>query len=164
MKTIKLTTAKALACLLFICAFSFVGCALQDGENSYDLNPQQEATIVDMQDFSLSLISCSVKREDSVVYLINSKGEFLNIISCGGDAPEIDFDKYTLLVATKGVHGGVFEHTKQLVQIAENEYHLNVDVILDMTGINGDYVVVSVLVSKLLSNATIRLNVQSHFN
>ena len=118
--------------------------------------PEQE-TITSMEDYFLDGSGCSWNltnlTEDSV-YVINSQTELLSLIT-GSNPPSIDFEKKTLLFICGNTN--VFEITKDFRHLAENEYELNVELILDDT-INPHTWCLAMVVPKLSTKDIVTLN------
>lgn len=78
---------------------------------------------------------------DSVVLLtVNSNKELRQLLDCAdGDYPEIDFSEHTLLLASGVTPNGICEITKNLLQLSENEYVLNIEIVLNATRVIQDW-------------------------
>ncbi len=120
---------------------------------------------VDMSDVSLSGTTCSwnwQNTEEDTVYVINSAEELVSYISCEkGDAPAINFDSYSLLLAHGVTTSGVHEIERNLQQTSTNKYKLIVDITLEMTTVAQGWAL-SALVPKIPNNAIIKLDVIKH--
>jgi hypothetical protein len=90
------------------------------------------------------------------LYLVNSQEEFSSLISCD-DLPDINFNKYSLVLGA-GASGTVISSiTKQLQQLSANEYHLKIDI--RISGFTkADLWSISILIPKMPQDAVINLS------
>ena len=95
------------------------------------------------------------------VTIINSNHELGNYIQCDGGYQELDFTKYTLLLARGTGTSGISAFEKQLQQISINGYSLYVDITRNDTAIPQGWFI-SVKIPKLPQNAVVTLNVNDH--
>ena len=71
---------------------------------------------------------------DNTIVLINSNEELANHIHCiEVNYSEIDFSKYTLVVANGLVGNGAGVVSKQLLQLSKNKYKLDIEIHRDIT-------------------------------
>ena len=117
------------------------------------------------EEYSLEETSCrwTNLNYDKSLIVINSNEELENYISCSnGNYPEIDFTKYTLLLAKGGGTSGIAAFEKQLQQTSINKYFLYVDITRNMTTVPQGWFI-SIKVQKLPQNTIITLNVNDHY-
>ena len=96
------------------------------------------------------------------VIVINSDYELKNYIQCtDGSYPEIDFSKYTLLLAGGGGTSGINAIEKQLRQISISEYSLLVDIKRNATAVAQGWFI-SIKILKLPQNNVVTLGVNDH--
>jgi hypothetical protein len=98
------------------------------------------------------------------VIIINSNEELEQYINCAeGNYPEVDFSKYSLLfINANEWPGAVANIHKNLLKISENEYKLNVELILfQAVQIDEDYWNFAIVTSKLSSETNVELNVST---
>ena len=103
--------------------------------------------------------SCSWKNlsyKDEVI-IINSSEELKNYITCS----DIDFAKYTLLVASGACTSGIQNITKKLINTEENKYSFDIDITLNETAVAPKWVE-TILIPKISQNAVIYLTVNRH--
>ncbi|MDR1739733.1 MAG: hypothetical protein LBR45_03140 [Bacteroidales bacterium] len=103
--------------------------------------------------------------QEGELIIIDNNEELENYISCINDNtyPEIDFSKYTLLVASGGMTQGYSSVAKQLIQVAKYEYNLNIEIDLNMTA-DAPIWGLAILVSKIPEDITVSLNVSKCCN
>jgi hypothetical protein len=107
-------------------------------------------------------LQSSLLKPDSI-YLINSTDTFHTFVTCQeNDVFSIDFEKYSLLFAWGLSSSGIAHITKQLTQIAPNEYTLYVDVTKSMLPVAEGWKVL-LITPKIHSEAVITLNKNEHF-
>ena len=135
--------------VLLCMAILFICCDKKDGEKDYPFD-------VKIQDFALSESCTWQNLKPETVYLINSDTELSEYFSCQAD---IDFNKYSLLVVLGSEENKVYELTKQLIQISQDEYEFKINVILEDTIVTPNWVV-SILVPKISNEAQIHLKPQ----
>ena len=127
----------------------------QDGDLKY---PKE----IPIEDYSLTSTSCQwqwINIGFEEVIVINGDYELENYIQCtDGSYPEIDFSKYTLLLAGGGGTSGISALEKQLRQISISEYSLLVDITRNATAIAEGWFI-SVKIPKLFQNNIITLDV-----
>ena len=116
-------------------------------------------------DYTIDAISCqwtNLKYDSKEVVIINSKNDVEKYTTCDGASfVDIDFSKYTLLVASGSTTSGIAGIRKQFTQEADN-YNLDIDIALNMATIVPNWVV-AILVSKMPKDAVISLNVYKHY-
>jgi len=120
---------------------------------------------VEMNNYTLEGTACNWNWQSiqiDTVYLINSAEELLTYISCQKDAPTVDFEKHSLLLARGGTTSGVHKIDRNLQQTSIKEYKLTVDITLEMTTVAQGWKI-AVLTPKLLSSTTIELDVKQHY-
>jgi hypothetical protein len=116
---------------------------------------------ISFEDFSLSENCAWTNFDfDNKVIVINSKSELEEYVK--GDFQEIDFNKYSLIVASGEIAGGIFNITKQIIRVSDYEYELNLDIESDLTAIAGQKWTVSILTPKLSDKINIKVNVNLH--
>jgi hypothetical protein len=134
-----------------------VGCKKDDGKT-----PQEPTYPTDIPFTEYSLAeTCQWTNlaYDNTVIVINNDEKLSQYVACiGGGYPEIDFEKQALLLAS-GATGGIAEFAvKELQQISENEYELNIEILLDGTKILQNWNV-ALVVEKMSENSNLELNV-----
>ena len=105
------------------------------------------------------------QQNDSALRIVNSSEELGKYLDkevyafCGIDYPDIDFARYTLLLAYSVTSTTAVEwYVNSLRQLSTNEYQLNVDVVVGNTfGIG--FWSVALIVNKLNEESTVNLNV-----
>ena len=66
------------------------------------------------------------------IIIINSSKELENYVICAEENyPEIDFSKYTLLIANGHTPNGILEVSNRLLQLSANKYKLDIEIQLD---------------------------------
>ena len=141
---------------------STVGCS----DKINDAGSEEE---IKMKEFSLEDFDCSWNRlsEDIIqqaehieMHIINNTTELLSYISCNDNIPEIDFEKYSLLLA-KGLHPHVvyYEYSEF---INDNDNYSWSIFLSDRTHSTITEYDISILVPKL-NNSTVSLIV-NHIN
>ena len=95
--------------------------------------------------------------KSSGLSIINSQEDLLKHILCGETSASVDFDNYSLLLAYGDTLSNVHILTHQLVQVAENEYLLNVYMQMGPETWTEGWIV-SILISKIPQNTIIKLN------
>ena len=95
--------------------------------------------------------------KSSGLTVIHSQEELAGHLSCGEGLPSVDFSKNTLLLAYGDTLTNAHTLTYQLLQISENEYRLNVDILLG-TKVWPEGWTMAVLIPKIPANTTIQLN------
>jgi len=97
---------------------------------------------------------------DNKVIIVNSREEMEKYIAGDiGDYPDIDFSRYTLLLASGETSNGIFSCVDKFRQISLDEYRLDVEIVLDDTTIIGKWQV-ALTTNKLSSFSKINLNVK----
>ena len=154
-----------LSLILVAILFSF-GC------NKKSIEPDEPIVVeesypkeVSFTDYSSEYNYCQLPnftKNDSCI-IINSNEELKNYIECwNGIYPEVDFTKYSLLLAGgRSPFSPCTVIEKQLQQISDNEYSLYLD-IADGTLFIGDVWVILLKVPKLLENATVNLSIDNY--
>jgi hypothetical protein len=144
-----------------------LGCTNSEGLSKDDsaVNPGTSPVYpVEIQatDFSLPE-GCTWKphTERSNVYVMRSAEDIPLYIDGEFPEGEIDFEAYSLIVANKTVpYSGVADIAKQLQQISDNEYLLNIDIAMGGVGYMMPVLVrVAVLTPAVPENAVVELNV-----
>jgi hypothetical protein len=149
--------------LLFGVVYSIICVACNDigNNNIVETYPKD----VEISNYSLEETACSWNWQNiriDTVHVINSEEKFITYISCEKeDAPSIDFNKYTLLLAHGGTTSGVHKIERNLQQTSINEYNLIVDITLEMTTVAQGWMI-AVLTPKLLGSTAIELVVKQH--
>ena len=133
--------------LLFM-AILFVGCDKKE-DKKYPVN-------IEIQSYFLSETCNWQNLKSDTVYLINSDAELSKYITCQVD---IDFNKYSLIVVCGKEKNKIYELTKQLTQISQDEYEFTIDVIIEDTIVIPTWVV-SILTPKISDKAQIHLKQQ----
>jgi len=128
-------------------------------------NERENPVEVPFTIFSIAETSCHWVNltYDNNVVIINSNIELQNYIYCSdSDFPEIDFSKYTLLLASgMTFHGPVVKISKCLLQVTTNEYRLDITVLYgDLTA--PDIWNTALVIPKISDNCQIKLNVTMH--
>ena len=115
-------------------------------------------------EYSLVGTSCQWRNfEFNKVIIINNEEELGSYISCSsGNYPEIDFSKYTLLLARGGGTSNIHTFEMQLQQISISEYSLYVDITRGMAAFPQPWLI-SIQVPKLSQNDVVVLNVNDHY-
>jgi len=91
--------------------------------------------------------------------IINSDQELDNYITClAGSYPEIDFLKYTLLLANGTTHKGISEISKHLLQLSIDKYKLNIKILLNDADVDESWDT-ALIVNKLKEESNVELNV-----
>lgn len=93
-----------------------------------------------------------------VLYIINSTEELFTYLSCNNDIPEINFDKYSLLVARGGATSNINDVHGALQQISTNKYKWMIDANVGYATVPGIWIV-AILTPKLLNSAAIELDI-----
>lgn len=121
--------------------------------------PQVYPVEIQTSDFSLPE-GCRWKchTEQSNVYVIRSIEDILPFIDGEFLESVIDFGKYSLLYARGQCISGIDDITKQLQQISENEYLLNIDITNNLAAVAPLWNI-AVLVPVIPQNAIVKLNV-----
>jgi len=126
-------------------------------------NPEIEYPIdVSFTEYSLLDTDCqwtNLSYNDKVL-IISSTEELKKYISCTeGSFPAIDFSKHTLLLASGKTANSIYETTaKKLQQLAENNYQLEIETVLNSTTIPEEWCI-TLVVSKISENSSVGLNV-----
>jgi hypothetical protein len=123
---------------------------------------ENEPTEIPFTEYSLTGTDCQWTNldYDGKVIVINSKAELEKYVTCtSGSYPEIDFAKYTLLLAHGGAQNGIGKITTSLYQNSANKYTLNVKISLGFTMVAEPWLI-GIIVSKLPKDAEINLNTQ----
>jgi hypothetical protein len=132
----------------------FTGCAGNDGlppnDNEESITYPVEMDIVD---FSLNGTLWQNLVPDSV-YLINSREELAPYIS---GVVDIDFEKYTLIIASGEMPSGIDSIATNLEQTSSDEYRLEIDIKLNHAANIIETWTVSLLAPKIKEIATIDL-------
>jgi hypothetical protein len=97
------------------------------------------------------------KGKSSGISIIHSREELVGNLSCGETLSPVDFEKYSLLLAYGDTTSNVHTLTYQFVQVAENEFRLDVDIQLGTDAWPEGWTI-AVLTPKIPQNTTIRLN------
>ncbi len=123
---------------------------------------QYDSIEINIMDYSLSS-GCNWdvnNLQHGLIYIINSQEELLSFIPCsGGNTPiVIDFDQYSLLFVYGGAPNGISNIVKNLQQLSLNEYHLNIAICLNDSGVAPRWTV-ALIVDKLDRGSNIELNV-----
>ncbi len=100
---------------------------------------------------------------DNKVIIINSNEELENYVNCmdGSNYPEVDFSKYTLLLAKGRATSGIADIAKRFIKVAENNYSFNIDITLNMNTVAPLWTA-GILISKISLDAIVLLNVVIH--
>ena len=128
--------------------------------------PEKFPMDVSFTEYSLEGTSCQWTNlnynKDLIV--INSNEELENYISCSdGSYIEIDFSKYTLLLASGQTRNAPIEEiTKKLTKTAKNEYDFDIDVTTGNLRAITPWLV-AITVSKISDDAVVSLNVNEHY-
>jgi hypothetical protein len=160
----------AMLCTVMMGLFLVVGCKKDNSATSGGNSGGKEGEVeepeypidIPFTEYSLEGTSCQWINFDyhETVIIINSYEELGEFISCTEDTyPEIDFAKWTLLLAfglTPSSPTKVVE--KQLQQIANNEYLLSLDIRMSMFDLSGVWFV-QIKVPKLSQDAIVMLNI-----
>ena len=113
--------------LLFTTILIFAGCnanALFDNNDKEDENTQ-ENYLSDNNDEEDESDDCRPREIPyDEVLIINSAEDFKNYFNCYGNCRDIDFSKYTLLLANGVSHSGIVTIENQLQQVSEDEYNM----------------------------------------
>ncbi|MDR1761888.1 MAG: hypothetical protein LBR55_05505 [Bacteroidales bacterium] len=115
---------------------------------------------VEFTEFQSCEFGCNwINLKQDEVIVINSSTEFEKYTDCPSyvEQPEVDFSKYTLLIAGGQTNRGVYEIAGQLKRFSKNNYtlHLTIDLSVAQIMENWTY---SILVPKMSSKAQVRLN------
>ncbi len=97
-------------------------------------------------------------KQDSV-YQFDSKEKLISHISNPTDIPEIDFERYSLIIVCGRTTNGIQELTKQLTQTSRSKYELKVNITLYNT-MEAPRWVLSILTPKIPDKSQIDLTVE----
>jgi hypothetical protein len=104
----------------------------------------------------------NLKYGSKEVIVIRNKSELENYITpVDKEIPDIDFSAYSLLLASGGETYGITTISKQLKEIAPDEYNFDIDITLNLTA-EAPRWVVAILAPAIPRNANILLNVTRH--
>ena len=144
--------------------------------NLLEINPKNDTAPNDLEEWKILFINIPFEEYsleetscqwvnlnyDGQIIVINSAEELENYTSCTeGSYPEIDFSKYTLLLASGRVTCNITKITKQLHQISGNEYILCVDIKMGLTGYPEKWLI-SIIIPKLSHSSVVTLNQNVH--
>ena len=164
-RTFKLITLSAILLLL---VGSFFSCKDKEGQienlpfEVYSQFPPNKSNPTD----DLLFVPCwwgHVGSGNSVI-VINNDEEMKKYANCpdGFSYPEIDFSKYTLLLAKGIATSGIATLEKQFQRISANKYALCVDIRRGTITIQEGWII-SIKVSKLPQNTKVTLNLNEHY-
>jgi len=147
--------------------FSFAGCQkLRDNFRPDELDLYKIP--FPTEDYTLENSGCdwdfnNLTRDS--IYVVNSDSELMALVSCSGSSmpPEVDFDRYSLLLVHGNTdYGSVLAIDKSLKPISKNNYKLNVEMRLNETSPSQLWQV-AVLVPKLPQNSHVELSLYYHY-
>lgn len=155
--------------LLFITAVLFIGCNSNDVnvdkhvDTDYPDEPIVYPIDIELKDYSLSESEVLENLKPDSVYIINSVEEFSKYFAGN---PEIDFEKYSLIVTWEKVSWDIYEKNIRLIQKEDDEFELKINVLLGDEKIGNIYFpennwVVSILIPKLNDHANLTFNFSS---
>jgi hypothetical protein len=75
-----------------------------------------------------------------------------------GNYPEIDFSKHTLLLTNGQTYKGIDKISKQLLQLSNNEYRLDIKILLNDADYSPPWIV-ALIVNKLNKESCVELSV-----
>jgi len=155
------TTLLKFTALLIILAGVFASCKPDDEPNVNVVMQRFKPIDIPFKEYSLEGTSCQWTNlpYDEKVIIINSMEELENYLTCtGGNFPEIDFSKNTLLLVSGEKHVGISMNTlKRIEQIKINGYKLYVEVSLDDKKPNQKWSN-ALLIKRINSDSKVELN------
>lgn len=110
-------------------------------------------------EYSLEETSCQWTNlgYDDKIIVINSDEQLTSYINCSdGNSQEIDFSKYTLLLASGTTPNGIVEISNRLLQLSANGYKLNIEVLLNVAEVEERWVT-ALIIDKLSEENDIEL-------
>jgi uncharacterized repeat protein (TIGR02543 family) len=114
---------------------------------------------ISFTEYLLAGTSCQWKNlnYDDKIIIINSNEKLASYINClEGNYPEIDFSKHTLLLASGTTPNGIVEISNHLLQLSENKYKLDIEILLDESEGVGLWIT-ALIVNKLNEESNIEL-------
>jgi len=150
----------AMLCMVMVGLFLVVGCKKDDEKKP----PIEYPIDVPFMEYTLPE-TCQWKNldYDEKVIIINNDRELGNYLACeGGNYPEIDFEKQTLLLASGNASNGIEKITvNHLRQLAENDYELNIELLLCDT-IAAEKWTMALITEKISEESTVELIVTEY--
>jgi len=118
--------------------------------------------IIPIKEYFFKILSSQQNNNSQgIVHIINSKEE-LNNYFISGYLPNIDFSKYTLLLAHGEEINGATLNTLSLQQLSVKHYVMNVDILLNWTMVITNWQLL-VIVNKIADESDIELIVTRHY-
>jgi uncharacterized repeat protein (TIGR02543 family) len=103
----------------------------------WEKNPLQNYPVeIPFTEYSLEGTFCQWKNlnYDNKIIVINSNEKLENYINCSdGNFQEIDFSKYTLLLANGTTRKGIYKINKNILQLSINKYKLDIEILFFKT-------------------------------
>jgi hypothetical protein len=124
-------------------------------------NPMNYPVDIPFTEFSLEGIQCEWANlaYDGKVIIINNKEEMEKYINSSCRLSEIDFSKYTLLVANGSVNSGLIKTAlKDLQQLSPSDYQLAVEIIVFESIVSENWAK-ALLVEKLSDESNVELHI-----
>jgi len=139
------------AAIMLLLAGSFVSCG----------NENNDPVETPFTEYSLAGTFCqwtNLNYDDKII-VINSNEKLASYINClEGNYPEIDFLKYTLLLANGIVPNGCIIKKCLLQQLSINGYKLDIEILTDISEIMCPWVM-ALIVNKLKEESNIELKI-----
>jgi len=133
----------------------------ESGAEPENLAEWKVVAIESFAEYTLTGTSCQWENldYDDKLIVVDSKEELENYISCKeGNYPEFDFSKHTLLLASGQTGDGIVKFSERILQLPENEYRLEIDILLN-DAYNSPPWVSALIVNKLNKESNVELTV-----